>query len=156
MSSPVGVYLDRLGHYLTESLLPIALGIRADGGWHHLGGWTTLGLVISVLVLWIKSETVLVHVARAEAGLPPARDTEAVAAPRASGLAGMRRAAGRLPFYRAFVAIEATFLALLAAIADKIDGSLEGTQTLVILLIPVAAVTAVGHLLAILTSSRLR
>jgi phosphatidylglycerophosphate synthase len=156
MSSPAGIYLDRLGHYLTESLLPVALGIRADGGWHHLGGWTTLGLVISVLVLWVKSETVLVHVARAEARLPPAKDTVAVAAPKASGLAALRRAAGRLPFYRAFVAIEATFLALVAAIADKADGSLEGTQTLVIVLIPVAAVTAVGHLLAILTSSRLR
>jgi phosphatidylglycerophosphate synthase len=156
VSSPVGVYLDRLGHYLTEASLPIALGIRADGGWHHLGGWTTLGLLISVLVLLVKSETVLVHVARAESGLPPARDTATVAAPQASGLAALRRAAGRLPFYRAFVAIEATFLALVAAVADKIDGSLEGTQTLVIVLIPVAAVTAVGHLLAILTSSRLR
>jgi len=149
VSSPVGVYLDRLGHYLTESLLPIALGIRADGGWHELGGWTTLGLVISVLVLWVKSETVLVHVARAESGLPPARDTEAVAAPKASGLAALRRIAGRLPFYRAFVAIEFTGLALLAAIVGE-------TRTLVIILIPVAAVTAVGHLLAILTSSRLR
>ena len=96
------------------------------------------------------------HVARAESGLPPAKDTVAVAAPQASGLAALRRAAGRLPFYRAFVAIEATFLALLAAIVDKVDGSLEGTQTLVIILIPVAAVTVVGHLLAILTSSRLK
>jgi phosphatidylglycerophosphate synthase len=155
-SSPAGIYLDRLGHYLTESLLPVALGIRADGGWHHLGGWTTLGLVVSVLVLWVKSETVLVHVARAESALPPARDTVGVAAPRASGLAALRRAAGRLPFYRAFVAIEATLLALVAAIADRADGSLEGTQTLVIVLIPVAAVTAIGHLLAILTSSRLK
>jgi hypothetical protein len=40
-------------------------------------------------------------------------------------------------------------LALLAAILGL-------TRTLVIVLIPVAAVTAVGHLLAILTSSRLR
>jgi phosphatidylglycerophosphate synthase len=149
VSSPTGIYLDRVGHYLTESLLPIALGIRADGGWHHLGGWTTLGLVISVLVLWIKSETVLVHVARAEAGLPPAKDTVDVAAPRGGGLASLRRAAGRLPFYRAFVAIEFTGLALLAAIFDV-------TKTLVIVLIPVAAITAVGHLLAILTSSRLK
>jgi len=156
MSSPAGIYLDRLGHHLTESLLPVALGIRADGGWHHLGGWTTLGLVVSVLVLWVKSETVLVHVARSESGLAPAADTVGVAAPQASGLAALRRAAGRLPFYRAFVAIEATVLALVAAIADKLDGSLEGTQTLVIVLIPVAAVTAIGHLLAILTSSRLR
>jgi phosphatidylglycerophosphate synthase len=149
VSSPTGIYLDRVGHYLTESLLPIALGIRADGGWHHLGGWTTLGLVISVLVLWIKSETALVHVARAEAGLPPAKDTVDVAAPRRGGLAALRRAAGRLPFYRAFVAIEFTGLALLASIFDV-------TKTLVIVLIPVAAITAVGHLLAILTSSRLK
>jgi phosphatidylglycerophosphate synthase len=149
VSSPTGIYLDRVGHYLTESLLPIALGIRADGGWHHLGGWTTLGLVISVLVLWIKSETVLVHVARAEAGLPPAKDTVGVAAPRGGGLAALRRAAGRLPFYRAFVAIEFTGLALLASIFGV-------TKTLVIVLIPVAAITVVGHLLAILTSSRLK
>ena len=149
VSSPAGIYLDRVGHYLTESLLPVALGIRADGGWHHLGGWTTLGLVISVLVLWIKSETVLVHVARAEAGLPPAKDTVAVAAPRAGRLAALRRTAGRLPFYRAFVAIEFTGLALLAAIVGE-------TRALVIILIPVAAITVVGHLLAILTSSRLK
>jgi phosphatidylglycerophosphate synthase len=155
-SSPAGIYLDRLGHYLTEAALPIALGIRADGGWHHLGGWTTLGLVISVLVLLIKSETVLVHVARAESGKPPAQDTAAVAAPRGGGLAALRRAAGKLPFYRAFVAIEATSLALVAAVVDQLDDSLVGTHTLVIALIPVAAVTAVGHLLAILTSSRLQ
>src|SRR3954451_9456192 len=31
--SPAGIYLDRFGHYLTETLLPIALGIRGDGGW---------------------------------------------------------------------------------------------------------------------------
>src|SRR4051794_2211153 len=41
VSSPKGIYLDRIAHYLTESLLPIALGIRADGGWHHLGGSCT-------------------------------------------------------------------------------------------------------------------
>src|SRR4051812_49678970 len=41
--SPAGIYLDRFGHYLTETLLPIALGIRADGGWGALGGFPTLG-----------------------------------------------------------------------------------------------------------------
>src|SRR5215208_5173150 len=30
-SSPAGVYLDRMAHYLTETALPIALGVRADG-----------------------------------------------------------------------------------------------------------------------------
>ena len=155
-SSALGIYLDRLAHYVTEAALPIALGIRADGGWDDLGGWTTLGLVVAVLVLLVKSETVLVHVARLESGKPKAEDTVAVAAPRASALARLRRAAGLLPFYRAFVAIEFTFLALVAAIVDLVAGGLEGTRALLVVLIPVAAVTAAGHLVAIVTSSRLR
>jgi phosphatidylglycerophosphate synthase len=154
--SMVGVYLDRLAHYVTETALPIALGIRADGGWDSIGGWTTLGLVIAVLVLLVKSETVLVHVARSESGKPPAPDTQTVAAPRGSLLARLRRAAGALPFFRAFVAMEFTLLALVAAIADTVGDDLDGTRTLVILLIPVAVVTVVGHGLAILTSSRLK
>src|SRR4051794_13467805 len=40
-SSVAGIYLDRFAHYFTESLLPIALGIRADGGWGSIGGFTT-------------------------------------------------------------------------------------------------------------------
>ena len=154
--STAGVYLDRIGHYLTEAALPIGLGIRADGGWHHTGTYTTLGLIIAVLVLLVKSETALVHVARAEAGLPLVRDTAAVAAPRGSLLRTLRRAAGRAPFFRAFVAIEFTLLALAAAIADAIHGGLTFTRALVWVLLPVAALTAVGHLLAILTSDRLR
>src|ERR671914_475639 len=91
--SPAGVYLDRLAHWVTETLLPIALGVRADE--------PLLGLVVAVLVLWIKGESALVTVARAESGLPPAADTRAVAAPRAGGLRALRRAAGGLPVYRA-------------------------------------------------------
>jgi phosphatidylglycerophosphate synthase len=147
--SPVGVYLDRLGHYLTETALPIALGIRADGGWDSIGGWTTLGLVAAVLQLLIKSETALVHVARLESGLGKAEDTQAVAAPRAGPLRLARSALGRLPFYRAFVAIEFTFLALLAEIFDATRGLLVG-------LVAAGAITALGHLAAILTSERLR
>jgi phosphatidylglycerophosphate synthase len=154
--SPVGVYLDRVGHWLTEAVLPIALGIRADGGWDSLGSWTTLGLVIAVLVLLVKGESALVTVARAESGRPPAADTASVAAPRPGLLRAGRRLLRRLPFYRAFVAIEFTLLALAAAIADLIAGSLEGTRVLVVALVPVAAITLVGHGLAILTSDRLR
>jgi phosphatidylglycerophosphate synthase len=154
--SPAGIYLDRVGHYLTEAALPIGLGIRADGGWDSLGGWTTLGLLTAVLVLLVKSETALVHVARAESGRPAVQDTVAVAAPRASGLARVRRALGVLPFYRAFVAMEFTLLALAAAIVDALAGELQGTRVLAVALIPIAAVTAAGHLVAILASSRLR
>src|SRR6185503_20715779 len=64
--SPLGVYLDRIGHWVTEGALPIALGLRADGD-----KYVVLGLVAAVLVLFIKGESALVTVARAEAGLPP-------------------------------------------------------------------------------------
>jgi phosphatidylglycerophosphate synthase len=149
--SPAGVYLDRIGHWLTETALPIALGIRAAGE-----DYTTLGLVAAVLVLLVKGESALVTVARAESGRPPAQDDVAVAAPRAGGLARLRRAAGRFPFFRAFVAMEFTLLALVAAIVDLTVGDQGATRVLVWALVPVAAITAVGHLVAILASQRLR
>ena len=154
--SAAGVYLDRFGHYLTETLLPIGLGIRADGGWDSIGGYTTLGLVAAVLALLVRTESALVAVARLEAGKPAADDTAAVAAPRASGLARLRRALGFFPFFRAFVAIEASLLALAAAIIDAVVGGNPATRALVVALVPIAAITAVGHLVAILASSRLR
>jgi phosphatidylglycerophosphate synthase len=146
--STTGIYLDRIAHWTTETALPIALGIRAEE--------PTLGLVVAVLVLLIKGESALVTVARADAGLPPAADTKAVAAPRAGLLRRARRLLGRLPFYRAFVAMEFTLLALAAAVVDTATDSLDGSRVLVIALIPVAAVTVLGHLVAILASDRLR
>jgi phosphatidylglycerophosphate synthase len=156
VSSPAGIFLDRMAHNITEAALPIALGIRADGGWGDLGSWTTLGLLVAVLVLLLRVMTATVHVARAEAGLPVVEDTAAVATPRTAGLARLRRAAGFAPFFRAFVAIEFSFLALLAAVYDAASDSLDGTRALVIVLVPVAAIIFVGRLAAILTSARLR
>src|SRR3954451_6797890 len=156
VSAPKGIYLDRIAHYVTEAALPIALGVRADGGWHSLGTYTALGLVVAVLVLLIKSETALVFVARAESGRPPAADTVEVAAPRGGALRSARRVAGRVPFFRAFVAIEATLLALVAAIVDALADGSPGSRALVIALIPVGVITAAGHLAAIPRSDRLR
>ncbi len=154
--SSTGVYLDRLSHYVTETAFPIALGVRADGGWDSIGGWTTLGLVVAVLVLLIRTESALVHVARAESGKPLVADTEEVATPRASGLRRARRAFRYVPVFRAFVAIEASLLAFAAAIVDAAAGDFLGTRVLLVALLPVAAITAAGHLLAILASDRLR
>jgi phosphatidylglycerophosphate synthase len=156
VSSPVGIYLDRIGHYLTETALPIALGVRADGGWDSLGAWTTLGLAAAVFQLLVKAETALVHVARVESGLGRVEDRRAVAAPRGGLLARLRRMAGLMPFYRAFVAMEFTLLALVAAAVDAGLDSLDATRVLVAAMVAFGAITAVGHLLAILTSQRLR
>jgi phosphatidylglycerophosphate synthase len=141
ISSPVGVYLDRLGHWLTETALPIGLGVGA--------GAPVLGLVAAVLQLLIKGESALVAVARLEAGLPRLEDRADVVAPRPSLLASLRRAAARAPFYRAFVAVEFTILALIAAIAGL-------TDELLWVLVGAGAVTAPLRLVAILTSDRLR
>ena len=155
--SPAGVYLDQVAHTLTEAALPIALGIRADGGWDEIGGWTTLGLVVAVLVLILKAESALVVVARAESGRPPARDEAAVAAPRASGLRRLRRALRFAPFFRAFVAVEASLLAARRrGRGTPRPGDLAGTRGLLTALVPIAALTAAGHLAAILASDRLR
>ena len=82
VSSPAGIYLDRMAHNLTEAALPVALAIRADGGWGSIGGWTDLGLLTAMLVLLVRIEYALVYVARAESGLPVVEDSAAVAAPR--------------------------------------------------------------------------
>jgi phosphatidylglycerophosphate synthase len=157
--SPAGIYLDRIGHYLTEAAIPVAIGLRADG-WSlahpgDVGGYTVLGLVVAVVVLLNKAFTDLVVVARAKTGRPMLDDVAQVTASKVSGIAAVRRAVAHLPFFRAFVAVEASLLALLAAVVDVAHGDLLGTQVLVVVMVPLALVTAAGHLLGVLTSSRL-
>jgi CDP-alcohol phosphatidyltransferase len=154
--SPAGVYLDKIAHYTTETALPIALGIRADGGFGEIGTWTVWGLVAAVLIGLVKAESQLVDVARAEAGRPPVRHVPSVRAPRSSGLRRLRRVVVAIPFFRAFIAVESSLLALAAAIVDKAAGDLTGTRILVAALVAAGAVTALGHLVAILASDRLR
>jgi phosphatidylglycerophosphate synthase len=154
--SPRGVYLDQIAHHLTETALLIALGIRADGGWDSVDEWTTVGLLVAVLQLFVKAETSLVHVARMRSGLTTMQDTREVAAPGGGFLLTARRLLGHLPFYRAFVAVESTLLIFAAAVVDEARGDLGGTRVLLVAFVGVGMVTAIGHLAAILTSQRLK
>ncbi len=154
--APSGVYLDRIGHWTTEAALPAALGVRADGGWSSIGGWTTLGLVCSVLHLLNKAETDLVHVARAYAGLPLVQDATATARPRRRGLSRLRGALRFLPFFRVFVAVEFTLLTTAAAVGDALLDDLTASRVLLGGLVVLAPVIAAGHLVGVLSSSRLR
>ena len=142
-----------IGHYVTETALPIALGIRADGGWDEIGD--------------VHDARARRRGARADGadgerarrtsraprpGKPVVEDTAAVAAPRASGCCGgCAGALGFFPFFRAFVAIEATLLALAGRAARRRarrprgDARARRSRSC-----PVAAITAVGHLVAIL------
>lgn len=150
--SPRGIYLDQIGHYTTEAALPAGLAIRADGGWTSIGGWTALGLGISTLVLLLKAETHLLQLARVRAGRPALED----AAEREAARSWLRQGSRFLPYFRPFHAIEATLLALAAAIVDAVANGLAGTRILVGALAVAALVAVAGHLAAVLASNRLR
>ncbi len=94
-SSPRGVYLDRVGHYVAECGIAAALGVRAAGGLDPYSFWLALGLLLSLLVALNKVENDLVHVARHYAGLPRMPDAEDVRAP-AGGLLRRLRQRGSL------------------------------------------------------------
>ena len=159
-ASPMGVYLDRVGHYVTEGALPIALGVHVDGGLTSLGGWTTVGALTACLVLLKKSFGDLVHVARHAGGLPPAGEDKQTAASSSSGLRSARSMLRFVPFFRAFVAIEFSLITLLAATLDLGLPSLGASDGVALQVwtaaaLPLAGLTAVGYLVMITTSRRL-
>jgi phosphatidylglycerophosphate synthase len=154
--SPLGPYLDGLSHSVTQAAIPAALGIRADGGWSSIGGWTALGLLVALLVVLVSLESHLVHSVRARTGKPPLDGSGEANAPRPGVLRRLRGAMRFLPLQRAFNPVEASLLALVAAVLDASTDDLAGTRALVLGLVVAAAITTAGHLLVILTSDRLR
>lgn len=157
-SSPAGVFLDKVGHYTAESLIPIALGIRVAGGLRtdlNLK-FVIIGLVIALLVLFNKALNDMVHVARAFNGLPRLGEGDQVNRPKSSGLAKLRGLIRFMPFHRIFHSVEMTMAAFVAGLADYFADSTAFTTGLLYLLLVSIVVTVPGHLLAILKSSRLR
>ncbi len=155
-SSPRGVYLDRIGHYVAECGIAAALGVRAAGGLDPYSFWLALGLLLSLLVALNKVENDLVHVARHYAGLSMLRDAEEVRVPAGGLLRTARRVARFVPFHRVFHGVEMSFLILAAAVVDLFVGGTAATQVLLVGLVIAAGVTVIGHLAAVLASSRLR
>jgi phosphatidylglycerophosphate synthase len=159
-SSPTGVYLDRVGHYVAECGIAVALGIRATGRFQTSGTWISAGLLLGLLVALNKVGNDLVHVARHYAGLPQMPDVDHVRMPVASSrsrglLRAARRGAKFIPFHRVFHSVEMSLLILVAAVIDLFwDGT--ATKVLLAALLISACVTIVGHVIAVLTSSRLR
>ncbi len=162
--SPKGVFLDKIGHYSAEAVIPIALGIRASG-WPGepllMDGvptsiWPLLGVLLALMIVYNKALNDMVHVARAAAGLERLPDSAEVGAPTASLLRRLRAATRFIPFQRAYHSVELTILAFIAAIYDAIAGDLTGTRFLVAALVVLAPVVIAGHIAAIVSSRRLR
>jgi phosphatidylglycerophosphate synthase len=159
--SPAGTFLDKVGHYTAESLIPLCLGIRADGGVSEVldngpGWWSWAGAVLAVLVLFNKALNDMVHVSRAFAGLPRLQDVAGVGRPQRTGIARLRSLARFVPVHRMFHSVEMTILAFLAAVADTALGGLDVTRGLLLVLTVGALLTVMGHVAAILSSSKLR
>jgi len=155
-SSPLGVYLDRVGHYVAECGIAVALGVRVTGSVRLGGVWISLGLLLGLLVALNKVENDLVHVARAYAGMSQVRDAEDVRVPSGGLIRTLRRLARLVPFHRVFHSVELSLLVLVAAVVDALGADGAATRWLLVGLVVAAAVTVVGHLAAVLTSSRLK
>lgn len=155
-TGPAGIYIDRIGHYVTDGGLAIGVGVHADGGYGSIAGWTALGLAAGFLVLISKAETDLVHVARAQSGLERVTDTAANAASHQTVVRRLRSFASALPFNRLLLATELTLVATALAVVDAARGGLTAFRVLDGALLVIAGVVVVGHLLATVTSNRLR
>jgi hypothetical protein len=82
-------------------------------------------------------------------------DADEVRAPRDGLLRTGRRLARVVPFHRVFHSVELSILILMAAIVDLFVGG-AATRVLLAALVVVACLTLIGHLIAVLASSRLR
>jgi phosphatidylglycerophosphate synthase len=157
-TSITGVFLDRIGHYLSEISLLIGLGFAAQGGWQN-GGWAELGLVAALGAALIKAETDNVVVARAKSGLPadPSGGERALR-PRSTGIALARQAASMLRFHRIIGAVELSLLILAAALIDTLTGADTpvAIRVLTVAVALVAVVQTLLHLVSILASRRLK
>lgn len=157
--SPAGVFLDKVGHYTTEALIPVALGVRAAGWPLEFPGdfaWTTAGLALALIIVLNKALNDMVHVARAGAGLAPLRDSRAEAQPTGALLSRLRSAARFVPFHRLYHSVELTILVFLASIAGLFLPPLLADRVLLLALLPLAALALLGHFVAILASRRVR
>jgi len=157
--SPAGVFLDKVGHYSTEALIPIALGIRAAGWPLEFPAdfaWTTVGFALALVIVLNKALNDMVHVARANAGLEKLSDRKGEAEPSQRLVARLRRLARFLPFHRLYHSVELTILAFVAAVVGLFLPALAAERWLILILLPLAVLALVGHFVAIMASKRVR
>jgi phosphatidylglycerophosphate synthase len=155
-TSVTGVYLDRIGHYMSEVALLAGLGVRAQGAWVN-GGYIELGLLAALGAALIKAETDNVVVARAKSGLsadPPTGDR--ALRPESTGLALAREAVSLLKFHRIIGAVELSLLIVAAAVVDHLTNELTATRVLAVAVAVVAVLQTGLHFVSIVASRRLK
>ena len=123
--SPMGIFLDKLGHYAAEGLIPIFFGLRlADWPDRPITGsiYPFLGALLAILVIVNKSLNDAVHVARAFSGLNKIQDTKGANLPLKGALRSARKVFRFFPIQRIFHSVEFTiFIALFGTFPQSID-----------------------------------
>ena len=146
--SPKGVFLDKVAHYLTESLIPIAFALRLSG-WpeNEISDWRLpfIAALISIAILLNKGFNDAVHVSRAFAGLSKLGDSKESSAPTKTWLRILK-----LPF-KVF-AVQRLFHSVEMSIVIAIFGN---NPALIEVGIFVAIFVTIGHVISILGSKKL-
>jgi len=147
--SPMGIFLDKLGHYLAESLIPICFGLRL-AGWPenpvNSSIYPYLGALLAVLIILNKGFNDAVHVARAFSGLEKIQDQKNANLPVKGLLRTLRKIFNYIPAQRIFHSVEFTiFVALFSNFAASLKIALG-----------IAVFVTIGQIAAIVTSSKLR
>lgn len=158
-SSPAGIFLDNVGHYSTETLIAIALGIRAAGYPFQTPDdylWTNLGTLLALIIVLNKALNDMVRVARANAGLPKLADTQSEYAPTHGAVARLRRVARYVPFHRLYHSVELTMLIFAFSVVGLFIGDQLANRILLVALVPLALLALVGHFVTIMASKRVR
>ena len=147
--SPMGIFLDKLGHYVAEGLIPICFGLR-------LANWPNepitnsifpyLGALLALLVVVNKGLNDAVHVARAFSGLPKIQDQAGINLPAKGILRKIRKVFNFIPAQRMFHSIEFT---IFVAIFGTFSQSLE-------IALGISLFVTIGHIAAIVSSPKLR
>ena len=156
--SPAGIFLDKLGHYLTEGTIAFVLGLRIAQWPEQPINSSTIPLtaaLFALIVILNKALNDAVHVSRYFAGLPKLEDRKSVSSSRVSLIALAKRVFTFVPVHRMFHSVEMTIWIFILSVVDSIF-EIELLNQFFDIIIPVVIFVFIGHLISILTSNKLR
>lgn len=156
--SPTGIFLDKLGHYLTEACIAFALGLRiAEWPNQKMGAnnFPLIGALLAAVIILNKSLNDAVHVSRYFSGLPKLEDRKSTSQSRVSWVTIAKGIFKYLPIHRAFHSVELTILIFIITLSELIF-NIVLFESILTWIIPVILLVFVGHLISILTSNKLR
>jgi len=155
-TGPRGVFLDRIAHTTTESLIPVMAGLALTiAAQPHDWRWAALGGAAGTLVLVNKSLNDAMRLARVEAGMELPKDEAGARAITGGVLGAARRAANFVPIHRMYHSVEQTILILAVSIIGMVAG-FNGLAVALLVLACALPFVIVGHTTAILASAALR